>query len=318
MKAVVRDSYGLPDVLALREVERPSPGPDDVLVRVHACSVNASDWEFLTGSPAYVRMWGPFKPRVRVLGSDIAGRVEAVGESVTQLRVGDEVFGDVMGRWGGFAEFASVPARMLRIKPASLSFEQAAALPQAALVALQGVQGRAAPGKKVLIKGAGGGSGSFAVQIAKALGAEVTAVDSGLKLALLRSLGADHVVDYTQSDFVRAGERYDLILDLVARRPLLRHRPALTARGSYLLVGGSVPLLLQAATLGPLVSLGAQKLGVLVVEQNQGLEQVVQLIESGRLRPVIERSYPLQQAPAAIAHVGEGRALGKVIVSIPA
>jgi NADPH:quinone reductase-like Zn-dependent oxidoreductase len=319
VRAIIREAYGTPDVLQLRDIERPGLGASDVLVRVHACSINASDWEFLTGSPAYIRAWGLFTPRVSILGSDIAGRVVAVGKNVTRLRVGDAVFGDALSRWGGFAEYASIPDSLLRPKPSSLSFEQAAAMPQSALVALQGLGGAIGPGQKVLINGAGGGSGTFAIQIAKALGAEVTGVDSGAKLVPMRALGADHVIDYAQTDFTTTGERYDLILDLVARRPLLQHRRALTPSGTYRLAGGHLGLILQAATLGPLLSsLGRQKLGLLAVKQNEGLERVVELFEAGKLVPVIERVFPLERVPEALRHVGEGRAQGKVVIALGA
>ena len=229
MKAIVYTEYGPPDVLQLKEIEKPIPKDNEVLIKVHAVSVNASDWEFLTGTPAYVRMWGLFKPKYKVLGSDIAGRAEAVGNSVKKFRPGDEVFGDILGSFGGLAEYACAPEDSLMLKPASMTFEQASAMPQAGLVALQGLcdKGQIQSGQRVLVNGAGGGAGTFAVQLAKSLGAKVTGVDSARKLELMRSIGADYVIDYRQEDFTRNGQQYDLILDLVARRSVFDNKRAL-------------------------------------------------------------------------------------------
>jgi len=318
MKAAVRRRYGPPDVVKLEEIERPSPGEGEVLIQVHAVSLNASDWEFLTADPAYVRLWGPFKPRQKVLGSDVAGRVEAVGKGAEKLRPGDEVFGDILGRWGGLAEYACAPEDSLMRKPAGMSFEQASAIPQAALVALQGLcdKGRLRSGQRVLINGAGGGAGTFAVQLARSLGAEVTGVDSARKLELMRSLGADHVIDYTREDFTRNGQHYDLILDLVARRSVFDARRALGPQGRYVLAGGSLPRILEALLLGPLLSMGGRKLGILGVRANEGLAHVVELFEAGTVVPVIDKTYPLSEAAEALRYLGEGQALGKVVVAV--
>lgn len=321
MKAIVRHEYGSPDVLRLEEVDKPVPGDDEVLVKVHAVSLNSSDLEFLRGTPIYIRMWGLFKPRQSILGSDIAGRVEAVGKNAKQFQPGDEVFGDIMYRWGGFAEYLCAPEDELRLKPASMTFEQIAAVPQAAVVALQGLRdkGQIQDGQKVLINGAGGGAGTFAIQIAKAFGAEVTGVDRTSKLDLMRSIGADHVIDFTREDFLEIGKRYDLILDLVARRSIFDWSRALSSEGSYVLVGGSVPRLLQTLFLGPLFSIvGKKKMGVLAAEQNKkdDLVCIQELIESGKVRPVIGRRFPLSEVAEALRHLGAGEALGNVVITI--
>jgi len=317
MKAAVRHEYGSPDVVKLEEIPKPTPRDDEVLVKVHAVSLNSSYWEFLTGKPAYIRMWGLLQPKCKILGSDVAGRVEAVGKNVTQFQPGDEVFGDLLERWGGFAEYVCAPAKALMSKPPSMTFEQAAAIPQAALVALQGLEkGRIGRGQKVLINGAGGGAGSFAVQMAKFFGAEVTGVDSTRKLDIMRSLGADHVVDYTREDFTRTGQRYDLILDFVARRSIFANARSLRPRGRYVLVGGSVARLLQLLLLGPLMSITGKKMGILVAKANKDMARVIELFEDGKVLPIIDGRYTLQEVPEALRYLGEGQARGKVVVTV--
>jgi NADPH:quinone reductase-like Zn-dependent oxidoreductase len=318
MKAAVRHRYGSPDVVKLEEIGKPSPADDESLIEVRAVSLNASDWEFLIARPAYVRFWGPFKPRCKVLGSDVAGRVEAVGKCVRKFGPGDEVFGDILGRWGGLAEYACAPEDALMLKPASMSFEQASALPQAGLVALQGLRdkGRVQSGERVLINGAGGGAGTFAVQLAKSLGARVTGVDSARKLELMRSVGADFVVDYRREDFTRSGQRYDLILDLVAHRSIFDNKRALSPNGRYVLAGGSLPRILEALFLGPLFSTGGKRMGIVGVQANKGLDYMVELFEAGTVVPVIDRTYPLDEAAAALRYLGDGQALGKVVIRI--
>ena len=319
MKAIVYTEYGLPDVLALKEVEKPAPRDNEVLIKVHAVSVNASDWEFLRGTPLYIRMWGLLKPKYKILGSDIAGRVEAVGGKVKQFQPGDEVFGDIMYRWGGFAEYVCAPENELMLKPASMTFEQAAAVPQAALVALQGLRdkGKIQPGHKVLINGAGGGSGTFAVQIAKLLGAEVTGVDSTGKLDLMRSLGADHVIDYTQEDYTKKGKRYDLILDFVAYRSIFDSKRVLNPKGIFVMVGGPLARIFQFLFLGPWVSLTTgRKMGILAHKPNKDLAYMTELIEAGKIVPVIDRRYPLSEVPEALRYLGEGHAKGKVVITL--
>jgi NADPH:quinone reductase-like Zn-dependent oxidoreductase len=318
MKAAVRRRYGSPDLVELEEIEKPSPGEDQVLIQVHAVSLNASDWEFLTGTPAYVRIWGPFKPRYKVLGSDIAGRVEAVGKRVEKFRPGDEVFGDILGCFGALAEYACAPEDSLMLKPASMSFAQASAMPQASLVALQGLcdKGQVQPGERVLINGAGGGAGTFAVQLARALGAEVTGVDCPKKLESMHSIGADHVIDFTQEDFTRTGQRYDLILDLVAHRSVFDNRRALGPEGRYVLAGGSLARILELLLLGPLLSMGGRKMGILGYQANKGLARMVELFEAGTVVPVIDRTYGLPEAAEALRYLGEGQALGKVVIAV--
>ena len=319
MKAIVYREYGSPDVLALKEVDQPVPEDGEVLVRVRAVSANASDVEFLRGSPLYTRMWGLFKPGLPVLGSDIAGIVEAVGKNVTRFKPGDAVFGDILERKGGFAEYACAGTDELVRKPDSLTFEEAAAIPQAASVALQGLRdkGHIQSGQEVLINGAGGGAGSFAIQIAKLSGARVTGVDSGEKHDMMRSIGADHVIDYAREDFTKSGQKYDLILDLVASHSIFDYRRALRRKGTYIMVGGTVPHLFQTLILGSLISIaGRYKMGVLGARPNKHLPQIVNLIESGKIRLVIDKQYPLAEVPEALRYLGEGRARGKVVITL--
>lgn len=320
MKAMVYHTYGSPDVLALEEVQKPTPRDTEVLVRVHAAGVNAGDWHLLRGSPFPVRlMAGLRKPKQTILGSDVAGRVEAVGARVTRLRPGDEVFGALSGSgFGAFAEYVCASEEALALKPASLSFEEAAGVPLAALTALQGLRdvGQIQPGHKVLVNGASGGVGSFAVQIARALGAEVTGVCSTSKVAMVRALGADHVIDYRQEDFTRTGRQYDLILDAAAYRPLADHRRALAPTGTYVLVGGSVIRLFQTMLLGSLRSRkGGQQYKTFILQSKlANLQYIKELVEAGKLRPMIERCYPLAQLPDALRHLEAGQAKGKAVI----
>ena len=261
MKAVVRTRYGPPGVLRLMDVETPAPKDDEVLVKVRAVSLNASDWEVLRGKPLYARIMGPFRPRYHILGSDIAGKVVAAGRNTTLFQPGEDVFADILGQMGGFAEYVCVPQSALARMPADMTYEEAAALPQAGAIALQGIDGKGQvqPGQKVLINGAGGGSGMYAVQLARLRGAEVTGVDNTEKLEFMRSLGADHVIDYTREDFTRNGRTYDLILDLAAHRSALACKRSLTPAGRYLYVGGSTATLLQVLLIGPLTGRAAGK-----------------------------------------------------------
>jgi len=319
MNAVIRHAYGPPDMLEMAEVEKPVPGEGEVLIRIRATSVNASDWEILRGKPLYGRLWGFFTPKVRILGSDVAGTVEAVGPNVTRFGPGDAVYGDVFEKWGGFAEWLCAPERMFRPKPESMSFEHAAAIPQSAAIALQGLRdkGRVQPGQTVLINGAGGGAGSFAIQIAKVLGAEVTGVDNAEKLELMRSLGADRVIDYLEEDFTRSPRRYDLILDLVGHHSLLDFKRALAPEGRYLLVGGSMRLLFGVLFLGSMISLlTRKKMGLLAVKVNQGLDVLEDHFRSGAVVPVIDKRYPLSETPEALRRLGEGRAKGKLVIVV--
>ncbi len=318
MKAVVRDTYGPPEILRLDELERPVPGGDEVLIRVHAVSLNASDWELLTGNPLYGRLWGFFTPKIRVLGSDVAGTVDALGPDVTAFQPGDAVYGDIFETWGGLAEWVCAPQDMLRPKPEFMSFEQAAALPQSGVIAQQGIcdKGQVRAGQTVLINGACGGGGSYAIQIAKNLGAEVTGVDSAQKQDLMRSLGADHVIDYAEEDFTRSGCRYDLILDLVGHHSILDFKSALAPRGRYLVVGGAVSLILGAVLVGSLISLFTrEKMGLFMAKVNQGLDVLEEHLASGAVVPAIDQTYPLSAAPEAMRRLGEGRAKGKLVIT---
>lgn len=340
MKAAVRHEYGPPDVLRVEEVPKPTPRGDEVLIRVHAASVNLGDWELLTGEPLYItvlaRLFGPkarrdivssvhkgglFKPKYKILGCDVAGRVEAVGRNVKQFQPDDEVFGDcAIGGFGGLAEYVCVPEKAaLAPKPAGMTFEQAAAIPQAAFIALQGLRDKARirPGQKVLINGAGGGAGTFAVQLAKFYGAEVTGVDGPSKLEMLRSIGADHVIDYTREDFTENGQRYDVILDMAAYRTVFESRRSLTAGGIYLMAGGSGTALWQSAFLGPLISKsGKGRVLLLLADASRDdLAFMAELFESGKVVPVIDGCYPLAQAGKALQRLGEKRSLGKVIIT---
>ncbi|WP_434993800.1 NAD(P)-dependent alcohol dehydrogenase [Arthrobacter sp. Ld5] len=314
MKAVVYERYGPPDVLKLRDVPEPVPGAHQVLVEVAATSVNLSDWEGLRGTPLYARIGGLRTPARRVLGSDIAGRVTAVGSDVTRFRPGDEVYGDNLGLKGGFAEYAVVPETALASKPAELTFAEASTLPQSGAIALQGTA-RARRGQRVLINGAGGGSGSLAIQLARLSGAHVTGVDNAGKLGFLRDLGADEVIDYRSQDFTRL-EPYDLVLDLVAHRSAMACRRALTRGGRYLCVGGPVRTLLQVATVGAAAGLlTGRRIGILAVRQGPAsFEPVAQRCIDGDLRLHIDRTFPLGEVPQALAYVGTGQALGKVVV----
>jgi NADPH:quinone reductase-like Zn-dependent oxidoreductase len=314
VKAMVRDRYGPPEVLELREVEKPVPGERDVLIRVRAASLNRSDWEGLIGKPLYARVGG----RARTLGTDVAGVVEAVGPKVEGFRPGDEVFGDIMYDGGAaFAEYVRVPeTATMVLKPPGLSFVEASTLPQAGIIALQGLRGRVGPGAEVLINGAGGGTGALAIQIAKNAGAEVTGVDNAFKQGFVRSVGADRVIDYGTTDYTRSGA-YDLILDLVCDRSMFAIRRALAPGGVYRVVGGTVPSLVSAATTGRLLSVGGRSMGVLMVRPNRDdLSELAAQVVGGTLRVHVDRTHPLDDLPAALRHLGEGRALGKLVIEM--
>lgn len=320
MKAVVAEKYGSPDVLSFEEVTKPIPKDNEVLVKIQAASVNAGDWHLLRADPFLVRlMFGLLKPKIKILGSDVAGRVEAVGSDVTQFQPGDDVFGDLSGgSFGAFAEYVAVPEEALALKPANLSFQAAAAVPSAALTALQGLRdkGQIQAGQKVLVNGASGGVGSFAVQIAKALGAEVTGVCSTGKMDLVRSIGADHVIDYKQEDFTQNGQQYDLIVDTGAYRSISEYKRALTPEGRYVMVGGSVAQLLQAMILGPWIS-GRRKMTTFIKEANkEDLLFVKTLLETDQVVPAIDKSYELRELPDAIRYLEAGHARGKVVITV--
>lgn len=316
MRAVVYDEYGPPDRLRVEEVPVPAPGPDQVLVEVVATSINLSDWESLRGTPFYARFNGLRRPGRRVLGSDIAGRVVAVGSRVGQFRPGDAVYGDNLLHKGGFAQFAVAPESALAHKPAALTFAEASTLPQAGPIALQGTAD-AGPERRVLVNGAGGGSGSFAIQLAKRAGAHVTGVDNAGKLGHMRSLGADRVIDYRTEDFTRTGP-YDLILDLVAHRSVFAYRRALARGGRYLCVGGPVPRLLEILTVGTVAArLTGRRIGVLPVSLGpKHFQPLAEQCLAGQVTIHIDRTFPLDEVPQALAFHGEGRALGKVVIDV--
>lgn len=313
---MVYDRYGPPDVLRVETVPKPSPGPGQVLIEVSATSVNLSDWECLLGKPMYGRIGGLRTPARRVLGSDIAGRVEAVGSGVTRFRPGDAVYGDNLDLKGGFAEYCVAPESALAQKSAALTFAEASTLPQSGAIALQGTA-RARPGMRMLINGAGGGTGSFCIQLAQHAGAHVTGVDNAGKLEFMTSLGADAVIDYRSQDFTR-GEPYDYVLDLVAHRSVFAYRRALARGGRYHCVGGTARSLLRVLFVGPaLGALTGRRLGVLVVKQGPPhFEPLAERCVAGDVRISIDRTFALEETPEALAHVGEGRALGKVVVEI--
>lgn len=323
MKAIVRRSYGSPDILELQEIPKPTPGDDQILIKVLAACVNAGDWHLLRADPFLIRLmgFGLLKPKNTSLGSDIAGRVEQVGGNVKQLQPGDEVFGDLSGSgFGAFAEYVCVPTDAVVPKPVNATFEEAAATPVAAVTALHALRdkGRIQAGQRVLINGASGGVGTFTVQIAKALGAEVTGVCSTRNLDLVRSIGADEVIDYTQEDFTGSGRQYDLIVDAAAFRSVADYVPALSPGGTYVMVGGAVARMFQAMALGPWVSMTSDKrVTSLISEPNKDdLTFVKSLIEAGKIKPVIDRRYSLSDVPDAIRYIEKGHARGKVVISM--
>ncbi|MBF6611901.1 MAG: NAD(P)-dependent alcohol dehydrogenase [Chloroflexi bacterium] len=323
MKAIVGTEYGSPDVLQVQEVATPTPQDGEVLVKVHAVSVNAADLHLLSGKPFLMRLmgYGLLKPKNTILGAAIAGRVEAVGGGVKQFQPGDEVFGDLSGSgWGGFAEYVCASADALVLKPTNMTFEQAAAIPIASTTALQGLRdmGHIQTGQKVLINGASGGVGTFAVQIAKSFGAEVTAVCSTANVDLMRSIGADHVIDYTQEDFTLNGQRYDLIIAANGDNSISDYKRALSPNGTYVMTGGSNKQMFQAMLLGPWISRrGSKKMGNLTAKPNtKDLGFVKGLLEAGKVVPVIDRCYPLSQGNEAVRYLVKGHAKGKVVISM--
>lgn len=323
MKAIVFHQYGSPDVLELAEVPKPVPNDNEILVKVHATSANAGDWHLMRGDPFLIRLGaGLRKPKKKFLGADVAGQVEAVGSNVTQFRPGDEVFGDLSRYgFGAFAEYVAAPADAFVLKPANQTFAQAAAVPEAAVTALQALRdhGQLQAGQKVLINGASGGVGHFAVQIAKALGAEVTGVCSTRKVEMVRSIGADHVIDYTQEDFTQNGRQYDLILAVGGNVSISAYRRALRPEGRYVMIGGSsMKQLFQAMLMGPWLSMtGKQKLGLMLVKPTQAdLAFVAELLETGKVVPVVDKAYPFSELSDAIRYLEAGRAQGKVVITV--
>jgi len=322
MKAIVFTKYGSPDFFKLKEVEKPKPRDNEVLVKVFSASINSWDWEILMAKPFVNRlMVGLLKPtRIKILGCDIAGRVETVGKNIKQFQPGDEVFGDLSRcGWGGFAEYVCARDNALALKPASMTFEQAAAVPQAGLLALQALRykGQIQPGQKVLFNGAGGGVGTLGMQIAKSFGAEVTGVDSTEKLDIMRSSGADHVIDYTQEDFTKNGLHYDRIIDVTATRSVFDYKRSLSHGGIFVMVGGSSSLVNKLLFLGPWISMTeSKKMGLLFHKPNKGLAFMKELFEAGKVIPVIDKCYPLNEVAEALGYYGEGQVKGKIVINL--
>lgn len=318
MKAVIHKKYGPPDVLQFTEVVKPVPTDDQILIKIHAVSINGSDREGMIGKPLYARIGR--LPHNNILGSDIAGVVEAVGGNNTEFKVGDEVFGEIPGYHGGFAEYVCTHGRTMMLKPKAMTFEEASAIPQGGIIALNGIakKGQVRAGQNILINGAGGSAGIFALQLAKLHGAEVTCVDNPYKLDFLRSLGADHVIDHTREDFTRSGKRFDLVLDLIAHRSVFAYARTLKPNGRSLFVGGSVSTLFQILFLGPAIrKMTGKDVGMLMVPQNrEDLVVITELIEAGRIRTVIDKTYPFNEIREAMRHVSEGRAKGKVVIKV--
>ncbi len=324
MKAIVYTKYGSPDVLQLTEVAKPIPKDHEVLVKIHAASVNAADLHLLRADPFLIRLYsGLLKPKNKILGADIAGRVEALGSNVKKFKLGDDVFGDISacGR-GGFAGYVCVREDALILKPANLSFAESAAVPMAAVTALQGLRnkGRIQSGQKVLINGASGGVGTFAVQIAKSFGAEVTAVCSTKNLDIVNSIGADHVIDYKQEDFTKNGQYYNLILAVNGNRSISEYKRSLSSKGTYVTSGGSMTQMFQAIFMGPWISItGKQKMWSLLAKPNNAdLAFIKELLETGKVKPVIDRRYPLSEVADALRYLEEGHAQGKVVILVEA
>jgi len=318
MKAFVNDRYGSPDVLQLKEIAKPIPADNQILIKIYAVSINGSDREGLIGKPLYSRVGG--LSNNNILGSDIAGVVEAVGRNNNEFQVGDEVFGEIPGYHGGFAEYVCMSGKTLTKKPAGMTFEDAAAIPQGGVIAFNGIikQGGVQSGQKVLINGAGGSGGVFAVQLAKLHGAEVTGVDNAGKLDFLRSLGADHVIDYTRENYTKNRNQYDLILDLIAYRSVFAYPRPLRPNGTFFMVGGSVATIFQVLFLGSLIKrMTSKHVRMLMVPQNrEDLIAITELCTAGKVRTVIDKTYSFDEIPEAMRYVSDGHAKGKIVISL--
>ena len=319
MKAIIYTKYGTPDVLVLKEIAKPIPKPDEVLIKVYAVSLNDWDCGLLQGDFVNRLLNGLFKPKIKILGSDIAGRIEAVGKNVKKFQPGDNVFGDLSGRWGGFAQYVCAPETALARKPASMTYEEAAAIPQAAMLAVQGLidKGKIQSGQKILINGAGGGVGTFGLQIARLYGVEITGVDNSGKLEMMRTLGFDHLIDYTKEDFTKNGQQYDLILDAKTNRSMFDYTRALRPNGIYVTVGGSMVRLLQALLLGPWISMiSKKKIAIVALKANKDLAYMNELFEAGKIKPVIDGPFRLADVPAAFRLFGKGVHKGKLVITV--
>ena len=319
MKAIVYYKYGTPDNLELKEIDKPIPKEDEVLIKVQAVSINDWDLGLLEGDFINRILNGLRKPKRKILGSDIAGRIEAIGKNVKQFKPGDEVYSDLSGQWGGFAEYVCAKENLLALKPAAMSFEEAAAIPQAAMLAIQGLidKGKIKQGQKLLINGAGGGVGTFGVQIAKLYGAEVTGVDNTGKLEMMLSMGFDHVIDYTKEDFTKKGKCYDLILDVKTNRSAFDYARALCRNGVYVTVGGSPGRLLQALLQAPLIKMIHKKhIRIVALKPNKDLKYMNELFEAGKIKPVIDGPYRLDEVPEAFRLFGKANHKGKIVITI--
>jgi NADPH:quinone reductase-like Zn-dependent oxidoreductase len=321
MKAILLKEYGLPDLLEIGDVAKPTPNEGEVRVKIHSASINDWDWGYVRGKPFVIRLFfGLKKPKIRIPGVDVSGTIEAVGDNVTTFKVGDEIYCDLSEcGLGGFAEYVCIPENALSGKPSNISHNDASALPHAGLLALQGLveKGKVKPGQSVLINGAGGGVGTLGIQILKPYGVKVTGVDSGEKLELMKSLGYDSVIDYKKTDFTDTGEKYDLILDTKSSRSVFKIARSLKKTGRYITVGGSMVRLLETVVIGSLISLfTGKKLSVLVHKPNKGLDRISELVEKGEIKPVVDGPYEFEQIPGLIQYFGEGRHLGKIVVEI--
>jgi len=321
MKSLIFPKYGTTSDLELNEVVKPTCSSEEVLIKIHSASVNDWDWGLLRGKPFVNRLlFGVFKPKVKTLGIDISGTVEYVGANVSKFKVDDEVFGDISNyKWGGFAEYVCVKENNVELKSPNMTFEEAAAIPQAGVLAIQGFRDKfkVNPGQQILINGAGGGCGTFAIQIAKQFGAIITGVDKGSKFDVMRTLGADNVIDYTKEDFTKNNKTFDFILDFAGHHSLLDYKHSLKENGTYLLVGGSSTLIMKCIFLGPLISLfSKKKLKILPHKPNKYLNELVKLNEEGKLKIVIDSIFTLKQLPDALEYFGSGNANGKIIISI--
>ncbi len=319
MKAIVYKNYGSPDVLSLGNIAKPVPGDDEVLVKVHAVSINSWDWDMLTGRPLEYRLFsGIFKPKNKKMhGCDIAGQIEAIGSNATHFEIGDQVFGDLSeSGWGAFAEYVCASENSLRIKPSRMTYEEAACLSHGGNLAAQGLidYGNIKSGQRILINGGGGSTGTLAIQLAKQFDVEITAVDSTEKLDMMRTLGADHVIDYTKEDFTDNGRQYDLIFDVKTNRSIYDYCRALVPNGAYISVGGGTSRILQLLLLGKLIK--KYRLKMVAYKANKDLDYLVELYEAGKLKPVIDRYFPLEHTADAFRYFGEGRFKGKIVVRI--
>jgi NADPH:quinone reductase-like Zn-dependent oxidoreductase len=322
MKAFICEKYGAPEVIQIEDVEKPTPSEDEILVKVYAASINVEDLDYLRGKAWMVRILGPIKPKYKTLGFDVSGKIEKIGGNVKQFQPSDEVIGNLFNYgFGAFAQYVCAPEKAFMLKPERMTFEEAATIPSRAILAVQGLcsKRKIQSGQKVLINGAGGGVGPFAIQIAKSFGAEVTAVDSTKKLKMLRSIGADHVIDYTREDFTKNGKFYDLIFDVAGYHSIFDYKRALSPEGIYAMIGGSKSTIFQALFLGPLISItGRKKMGLVGWNPNkkEDLEFVIELIEAGKVIPIIDRCYPLSEAVEAFRYFEEGQPEGKVVITM--